>query len=103
MLVTFKTDAGNITMFEKDALNILKMMGHSATVPGAILAEDVPDALERLKNALDAEKLSASTDDEDIETDEEEPSVSMAHRGLPLANLLTLAVKENSDLMWSID
>lgn len=102
MLVTFKTDVGNITMFEKDALNILKMMGHSATVPGAILAEDVPDALERLQNALDAEKLSASTDAEDIET-EEEPTVSMAHRGLPLADLLALAVKENSDLMWSID
>lgn len=102
MLVTFKTDAGNITMFEKDALNILKMMGHSATIPGAILAEEVPDALKRLKNALDAEKHSASTDAEDMET-EKEPTVSMAHRGFPLADLLTLAIQKNSDLMWSID
>ena len=52
MLVTFKTDVGNITMFEDAALTMIKMMGHSATVPGAILAADVPIALNRLKAAL---------------------------------------------------
>jgi hypothetical protein len=45
MLVTFTTDAyADITMFGDVALAMLKMMGHSATVPGAILAEDVPVA-----------------------------------------------------------
>lgn len=57
MLITFTTDAhANITMFEDDALTMLKMMGHSATVPGAILAADVPAALSRLTAAIDAEK-----------------------------------------------
>jgi len=32
-------------MFGDVALAMLKMMGHTATVPGAILAEDVPAAL----------------------------------------------------------
>ena len=41
MLVTFRTDVGVITMFENDAFTILKMMRHSATVSGAILAADV--------------------------------------------------------------
>jgi len=32
------------------------MMGHSGTVPGAILAEDVPAALDRLKRAIETEQ-----------------------------------------------
>ena len=39
MLVTFTTSAyANITMFGDVALHLLKLMGHSATVPGALLA-----------------------------------------------------------------
>ena len=46
MLVTFTTDAyADITMFGDVALKMLRMMGHSATVPSAILAADVPEAL----------------------------------------------------------
>ena len=46
MLVTFTTNTyPDITMFGDFALTMLKMMGHSATVPGAILAPDVPEAL----------------------------------------------------------
>jgi len=42
MLVTFTTDAyADITMFGDVALAMLKMMGHSATVPSAILEADV--------------------------------------------------------------
>jgi Domain of unknown function (DUF1840) len=49
MLVTFTTKAYvDIPMFGDIALAMLKMMGYSATVPGAILAEDVPVALNRL-------------------------------------------------------
>ncbi|MCC6923019.1 MAG: DUF1840 family protein, partial [Nitrosomonas sp.] len=40
MLVTFRTDVGNITMFGDTALHMIKLMGHSETVPGAILAKD---------------------------------------------------------------
>jgi hypothetical protein len=57
MLVTFTTDAyADITMFGDVAHTMLKMMGHSVTVPGAILAADVPEALRRLTTAVEAEK-----------------------------------------------
>ena len=95
--MTFTTDAyADITMFGDIALKMLKMMGHSATVPGAILAEDIPAALDRLTSAINAEKPSPQVQDED----EEERVVSMAHRGLPLINLLTAAVKANCNVMW---
>lgn len=100
MLVTFTTDAhANITMFEGDALTMLKMMGHSATVPGAILAADVPAALSRLKAAIDAEKISAPVENENEDTDE--PVVSMTNRGLPLIDLLTDAAKAGCNVMWN--
>ncbi len=100
MLVTFTTDVhANITMFEGDALTMLKMMGHSATVPGAILAADVPAALSRLKAAIDAEKISSSVENENEDTDE--PMVSMTNRGLPLIDLLTAAAKADCNVMWN--
>ena len=49
MLVTFSCPVyANITMFGDVAVRLLKLMGHSGTTPGALLADDVPAALERL-------------------------------------------------------
>ena len=97
MLVTFTTDAyADITLFGDVALAMLKMMGHSATVPGAILAADVPVALSRLTAAIDAGKASPPVEDKDAD----EPVVSMANRALPLINLLAAAAKAESNVMW---
>jgi len=99
MLVTFSTDAhADITMFGDVALAMLKMMGHSATVPGAILAADVPAALSKLTAAIEAEKESAPAEQQD--DDEDEPVVSMAHRAIPLIDLLTAAAKAGCNVMW---
>ncbi|MFA6972771.1 MAG: DUF1840 domain-containing protein [Gallionella sp.] len=97
MLVTFKTDAyANITMFGNDALSMLKIMGHSGTVPSAILAEDVPAALNRLVAAINAEKAAKPV----REKDADESAVSMVNRGLPLIELFTAAAREKRDVMW---
>ena len=97
MLVTFTTKAyADITLFGDIALEILKMMGHSPTVPGAILAEDVPAALSRLTGAIEAENTPPPVDDPDAE----EPVVSMRHRTLPLMDLLAAAAKAEANVMW---
>ncbi len=105
MLVTFTCNAyADITMFGDVALTLLKMMGHSGTIPGAILAEDVPAALDRLKRAIEAagpERApapGASTEAED--EDRDEPRVNLATRALPLIELLTAAAKADADVMW---
>ncbi|HEY9098331.1 MAG TPA: DUF1840 domain-containing protein [Thiobacillus sp.] len=98
MLVTFTTKAyADITLFGDVALAMLKMMGHSATVPGAILAEDVPAALSRLTAAIEADQ---STPPPVEDKDADEPVVSMAHRALPLMALLAAAAKAESNVMW---
>jgi len=97
MLVTFTTDAyADVTMFGDVAHSMLKMMGHSGTVPSAILAQDVPAALSRLTAAVDAAKSSQPAAD----VNADEPAVSLANRALPLINLLTAAAKAGSYVMW---
>ncbi|MGV8712330.1 MAG: DUF1840 domain-containing protein [Nitrosomonas sp.] len=104
MLVTFTTDAhADITMFGEFALTFITMMGHSKTVPGAILAADVPMALARLRKAVDAEMTSHSAVNNEGDIDEEEtnePSVSLSNRALPLISLLSAAADAECDVMW---
>lgn len=103
MLVTFRTDAyANITMFGDVAVALLKMMGHSGTVPSAILARDVPEALERLKAAVAKDKAAggAAAPGAQQDDDSEEPRVSLANRAFPLIELLEAAAKQKSDVMW---
>jgi hypothetical protein len=97
MLVTFTTnDYPDITMFGDVALAMLKMMDQSGTVPGAILAADVPAALSRLRTAIDAEKSSPPVENKG----EDEPVVSMYHRAMPLIDLLVAAAKAGTNVMW---
>lgn len=97
MLVTFTTQgSADIVMFGDIARVLLKMMGHSATVPGAILADDVSAALSRLTAAIANDKAPPPQE----KKDQEEHGISMAHRALPLINLLKDASKANSNVMW---
>ncbi len=99
MLVTFTTPAyADITMFGDVALYLLKLMGHSATVPGAILAEDIPAALQQLESAIEAQ--TQLQEPEQSEDDENTDTVSLAHRALPLIELLRAAAKRKTNVMW---
>ena len=100
MLVTFSCPAyADITMFGDVAVHLLKMMGHSGTVPSALVAADVPAALERLEAAVAAAGQSPAPG-EASQTEDEEPAVSLGHRALPLIELLTAAAKAECNVMW---
>jgi len=97
MLITFKTKAhAGITMFEDVALGMVKMMGHSTNVPGAILAADVPVALSRLTAAIEAGKGSSPVES----NDPDELAISMMHRASPLIDLLSAAAAAGDNVMW---
>ncbi len=100
MLVTFSCSAyADIMMFGDVAVRLLRMMGHSETVPGAILAEDVQAALERLVAATQAEQQLPEPEKSE-EEDDREPIVSLSHRALPLIELLKAAAKKKCNVMW---
>ncbi len=104
MLVAFKSDAyADIIMFGDVAQQLLKMMGHSGTVPSAIQANDVPAALERLKRALEVGKTSGAAQpggDAPAKGRDNDNEVSLGYRALPLIELLTAAAKKHRDVMW---
>jgi len=98
MLVRFNSDAGIITMFGDVAVTLLKMMGQSGAVPGAIRPEDIPPALERLKRAVAAhEEPPPEPDDRDEDV---EPRVSLRQRAFPLIELLSRAAQRQCHVIW---
>ncbi|SEA24691.1 DUF1840 domain-containing protein [Alkalimonas amylolytica] len=112
MLITFScTATSDVTMFGDVAVNILKIMGYGEKLPNAMSAEDIPQALAKLKAAIDIEKARQSdevepdtdTDQEQDEADEKddvEPSISLNHRALPLIKLLNAAIRDECPVMW---
>ena len=100
MLVTFRANAwANITMFGDVAVTLLKMMGHSGTVPSALLARDVPAALTRLKQQLASRATEDDAGTPSSEADAEEP-VGLALRAHPLIEMLSAAAEQEADVMW---
>lgn len=104
MLITFKCQAcANITMFGSVAQQLIQMMGSGNAIPGAITADNVPDALNRLQSALSRYKETAdqqSSLDEDEDDEQSEPSVSLAHRAIPLIDMLKAAIEGDADVIW---
>lgn len=98
MFVTFNSEAWNsVTMFGDVAIEFMKMMGHSGTVPGALLADDVPAALARLKSEL----AKAGKDQQPDEDQDNAPQpVKLGQRSFPLIELLTAAAQKHCDVMW---
>lgn len=100
MLVTFVCDAHeNITMFGEVAIRFLQMMGHSGTVPGAMLAKEVPAALAALESALAEPGCQTRVNHE--EEDEDEQPISLSHRAFPLIQLLKNAIQAEADVVWN--
>ncbi|MBR9873452.1 DUF1840 domain-containing protein [Vibrio sp. J1-1] len=108
MLITFRCKSyANVTMFGDIGLQLIKMMGHSGTVPGAILAPDIPEALSKLTFSLAAESTEVQKDTSAtgyVEDDEEEALseqvVSLNLRAAPLIELLKSAIDAQCDVMW---
>ncbi len=103
MLVTFHTKAwSSITLFGDVAVTLLKMAGHSGTVPGALLAADLPAAIAQLKKGLAAIPDEDGDKNEKRETkdDDAEPRVGLRSRAYPLIQLLSAASEQKCDVMW---
>jgi hypothetical protein len=100
MLVRFDSRAGSITMFGEVAVKLLRMMGQSGELPGAILAADIPPALERLRARLAAEGVEPAREKDDRDADESELKVSLRQRAFPLIELLERAVARDADVVW---
>lgn len=106
MLVRFssiKTEP--ITMFGDVAVQLIKMLGATGAVPGALAAADIPAALSCLRQqlqiaAVSESDVSNSKQDEDDDDEKHETPVALATRAGPLIDLLERASAGNAPLMW---
>ncbi len=87
-------------MFGDVAKQLIHLMGHSRTVPGALLAKEIPAALSQLQAALAHHKISSSS--KGSEENENEMEISLAHRAIPLIAMLKAAKEEECNVMWEI-
>ena len=108
MILKFSTRRGQITMLGEPALRLLTLGGHSGTVPGAILAADLPAFLAQLRARLTVHGAEVSPAaptgndeaDDDDDTRPREPLVALQTRALPLIGMVETAIANGSDLMW---
>lgn len=115
MLVTFRSTATeSITMFPDVAQALLKLMGASGKIPGALNPDDVPSALASLERAIEGIKQQQhaptaappaanedwADDDEADHDNDKEPPVDLPTRAVPLISVLKRAAAANAEVMW---
>lgn len=99
MLVTFHSNAyENITYFGDIATQLIKLMGHSGTIPGAIKAQDLQESLRSLQQGL----IKANAHSAEANCDEDDVDPGLEKRAFPLINMLQASIKNNCDILWDV-
>jgi hypothetical protein len=100
MLVRFSsTETESITMFGDIAVRLIKMLGASGDIPGAISAKDIPNAIRQLKTNLQMQEPvvngGAATNEGD-----REPPIGLDTRAHPLIDILQRSAAADAPVMW---
>jgi hypothetical protein len=90
-------------MFGTIAIQLIKMLGASGAVPGGLLAEDIPSALQRLREQLQ-NQTTAKVDSSDAAPDkydeQRELPTALPTRAGPLISVLERASAAKVPVMW---
>ena len=114
MIVTFQSPAsGDVIMFGDVAQRMMKLMGKDVTDKGIVTVEQLPDAIARLKAAIEEDKQQrAGMREEDLPQTEpagnrgnansSRPFVSLTQRAVPLLELLEWSLKKKKPVVWGV-
>lgn len=101
MLVKFESPAhADLLMFGDVAIALLRLMGNSGKVPGALMPQDIPEALANLQAAVTANPERPLNPQRDADQEHEGQSVTLARRALPLIDLLETALARDTHVIW---
>lgn len=116
MLVKFRSStSGEVIMFAKDASRLFAIVGKEGTARGVFTHEQLPDAMARLRAAVDEDKMAARHEiepladkdiDEEAEDDEEgaekkiAATIGLSQRAHPLLLLMERTDKEAGFILW---
>jgi len=111
VIITFQSKAsGDVIMFGDVARKMMGVMGkQEASDKGILTVEQLPEAIDRLKQAIAADKAqSATMQDEELPQFEQTPDgskrpyVSLAQRATPLLELLEWSLKKKVPVVWGV-
>jgi hypothetical protein len=113
MIVSFQSPAsGDVIMFGDVAQRMMKLMGKEVTDKGIVTVEQLPDAIARLKAAIEEDKRQrAGMPEEDLPQTEPDgsgnaqssrPFVTLAQRAVPLLELLEWSLKKKKPVVWGV-
>ena len=114
MIVTFQSPAsGDVIMFGDVAQRMMKLMGKEPTDKGIVTVEQLPDAIARLKAAIEEDKRQrAGLSEEDLPQTEpaagsggaanSRPFVTLTQRAVPLLELLEWSLKKQKPVVWGV-
>jgi hypothetical protein len=113
MIVTFQSPAsGDVIMFGDVAQRMMKLMGKEAADKGIVTVEQLPDAIARLKAAIEEDKRErAGLSEEDLPQTEPDvgkrvkssrPFVTLTQRAVPLLELLEWSLKKKKPVVWGV-
>lgn len=104
MLVTFTSStSGEILMFSQMARRLFEIIGKTGSARGVFTKEQLPDAIEKLRQAIAAKKANPDTSEVEEIEDEDDPQTSdidLAQRAHPFIELLESTRKEDGYVMW---
>ncbi|GAB2179839.1 hypothetical protein DLREEDagrD3_00620 [Denitratisoma sp. agr-D3] len=103
MIITFRSPAsGDVIMFGDVAKQMMTLMGKAVTDEGIVTVEQLPDAIARLRAAVEEDKARRqghTDDDEDTKPGMGGP-VSLAQRAAPLLDLLDWSLRKQKPVTW---
>jgi hypothetical protein len=110
VIVIFQSPAaGDVIMFGDVAHRLMEIMGKEAQAKGIVTVEQLPDAIARLRAAMQADKdQRANLQEEDLPQFEvgdggvKRPYVSLAQRAAPLLELLEWSLKKKKPVVWGV-
>jgi len=101
MPTVFRSRAhGDVVMRNEDAEQLLRLMGHTGTVPSALATEDLATARATLQQAVDH---APEPDSEEDSKNDHEPggeSVDLRRRAWPLLDMLAAAERKGQPVEW---
>lgn len=112
MIVTFQSPAsGDVIMFGDVAQRMMKLMGKEPSDKGIVTVEQLPEAIARIKAAIEEDKQQrAGKSPEDLPQTEPDggdagssrPYVSLTQRAVPLLELLEWSLKKEKPVVWGV-
>jgi hypothetical protein len=108
MLITFKCRAApDVIMLENLAQYLVGIIGKRLGQRGVITHDELDTAISKLEAAISTDKQERAEHEGHFHEGEEghdphEIPIGLAQRAFPFLDMLRLAQKENSDVMWGV-